>query len=121
MIRFVLTGQIPSGKNAVVVTRSGMRFPAKRFKLWREDAFNQLMPYGNLKVPAAWEPHVLVRYTPGDKRRRDVPGMIDALWHLMEKFGMVDDDARFRHLSWTTCNVDKERAGVDVTITDIGI
>ena len=121
MIRFTLTGQIPSGKNAVIVTRSGNRFPAKRFKLWREDAFNQLMPYGNLKVPADWEPHVLIRYTPGDKRRRDVPGMIDALWHLMEKFGMIDDDARLKHMAWTTCAVDKEKAGVDVSITDIGV
>lgn len=119
VISFTLRGQIPSGKNAVIVTRSGHRFPAKRFKLWREDAFRQLESVGNLQIPADWVPLVCVIYTPGDKRRRDVPGMVDALWHLMEKFGMVDDDARLTNLAWATNPVNKERAGVEVIISDM--
>jgi hypothetical protein len=49
-VTFTLTGQIPSGKNAVVVTRTGMRFPAKRFKLWREDALKQLSFHNIVKA-----------------------------------------------------------------------
>lgn len=120
MISFTLKGQIPSGKNAVIVTRSGHRFPAKRFKLWREDAFKQLdAQVPNIKVPADWDPHVRIEYRPGDRRRRDVPGMVDALWHLIEKYGMVDDDARLKNLVWETYDVDKERAGVVVLICNM--
>lgn len=121
-IKFVLKGQPPSGKNAVVVTRSGMRFPAKRFKIWREDAFKQLdAQVPNLKIPEDWCVLVRVIYTPGDRRRRDVPGMVDALWHLIEKYGLVDDDARLTNLIWTTCQVNKENAGVDVSIEGIRV
>ena len=41
-MRLTLTGQIPSGKNAVVVTRTGHRFPNKRFVEWRSKALEEL-------------------------------------------------------------------------------
>lgn len=120
MIRFTLTGQIPSGKNSVIVTRSGMRFPAKRFKLWREDAFKQLdAQVPNVKVPEDWDPLVRVKYRPGDLRRRDVPGMIDALYHLLEKYGTVDDDARLRNIQWTTFDIDRANPRTEVVIEDM--
>ncbi len=118
-IRFHLKGQIPSGKNAIIITRSGQRFPTARFKKWREDAMKQMMAIGNLKVPADWNPVVDIIYTPGDRRRRDVPGMVDALWHVMEKFGLVDDDARLRNVRWMTTEVMRETPGVSVWITDL--
>ena len=121
MIRFVLTGQIPSGKNAVIVTRSGHRFPAKRFKLWREDAFRQLdAQIPNIKVPAEWNPHIAICYTPSDNRRRDVPGMIDALFHLLEKYQTVDDDARLRNVTWESRTPVKNGGSVSVLIQDYG-
>lgn len=120
MIQFTLKGQIPSGKNAVIVTRSGHRFPAKRFKLWREDAFRQLdAQIPNVKVPDDWDPYVRVKYYPGDLRRRDVPGMVDALWHLIEKYGTVDDDARLKNLSWVTFDLDRENPRAEVFIEDM--
>lgn len=86
---FKITGQIPSGKNAVVITRTGKRFPQARFVKWRTAALKEL----NWKGPPISKPvYVFVYYFAGDKRRRDVPGMIDALWHLLEKAGVVSDD-----------------------------
>lgn len=80
-------GQIPSGKNAVNITRTGHRYPNKRFTEWRKTVINKV-PGKDITEPVS----VLVKYWPGDKRRRDVPGMIDALWHVLEKARYVEDD-----------------------------
>lgn len=92
MIKFTLTGQIPSGKNAIIITRTGKRFPAERFRKWKAEALKQLKEQ-NIAKPMIDSPiSVSVEYTPGDNRRRDVPGMIDALWHIIEHYGIVTDD-----------------------------
>jgi Holliday junction resolvase RusA-like endonuclease len=95
MIELYLKGQCPSGKNAVVVTRTGHRFPAKRFKEWREDALLQLKPQLTKWkdcLPFNRPISIQVYYTTKDLRRRDVPGILDAIWHLLEKANIVTDD-----------------------------
>ncbi len=95
-----LPGQLPSGKNSVVVTRTGHRFPNKRFVEWRKGALvtvaAALKSWENINK-SKWEVlsnpvNVIIEYYPADKRRRDVPGMLDALWHLLEKAQIVTDD-----------------------------
>lgn len=112
-----LTGQLPSGKNAVVVTRTGQRFPQARFKAWREHALRQLRPQ------LAGHPwlydgpiHLIVDYVPGDRRRRDLPGMLDALCHLLEKAGVVRDDAQIQAVTWTSFPMDRSAAGCRMTL-----
>lgn len=112
---FYLVGQMPSGKNAVVVTRTGHRFPKKRFVDWREDAFRQLEKQHIPKdLPFEGPCIVEVGYTAGDRRRRDVPGMIDALCHLMERYGLVKDDAQF--IEWHWAQIEGDEAGVRVNV-----
>lgn len=89
MIQFKLKGSTPSGKNAITVTRSGLRFPNKRFVDWRKDALSQIIPPEKvINEPVS----VIIRYSSADLRRRDMPGILDALWHLMEKGFWVTDD-----------------------------
>ena len=117
-LTFKLSGQIPSGKNAVKITRTGMRYPDKRFKQWREEALESIAKQINLsrlwviQKPVA----MIVDYTPADARRRDLPGMCDALCHLLEKAGILKDDCLVYQLNWKTFAPDKARAGVTVTI-----
>ena len=113
-LTFKLNGSIPSGKNAVMVTRTGQRYPQKRFKAWRDYALTQCggltgKPY---EKPVA----MVVDYVPADFRRRDLPGMADALCHLLEKAGILKDDCLVYQLNWKTFEPDKARAGVTVTI-----
>ena len=121
---FTLTGQIPSGKNAVKINpRTGGHYPDKRFKLWREDATHQLMqqnaqtggnPYFN-------KPCVVhVGYWAGDKRRRDVPGMMDALCHLLEHCCIVEDDSLLEDWHWLKMHVSTQSPQVKMIIEEKG-
>ena len=115
---FTLSGQIPSGKNAVVVTRTGMRFPAKRFKLWREDALKQLAVQMNGHAePLTSTVTLECEYTPGDRRTRDVPGMLDALLHLIVKAGLVVDDGQVWGVTWRREEMDRKKPGLRFTIS----
>lgn len=116
---FTLTGQIPSGKNAVIVTRTGMRFPAKRFKLWREQALEQLAPQLPVKLrPIDTTVTLECEYTPGDRRTRDVPGMLDALLHLIVKAGLLVDDGLVWGVTWRRTEMDRNNPSVTFTITE---
>ena len=98
-IQMKILGQCPSGKNSVIVTRSGKRFPSKRFVDWRSKALKEIKIDKGFKIidkPC----NVIVDYWSGDRRRRDIPGILDALWHLLEKAGVVTDD---RYLGGDGC------------------
>ena len=115
---FTLSGQIPSGKNAVIVTRTGMRFPAKRFKLWREDALAQLASQGAGKQkPIESAVSLECEYTPGDRRTRDVPGMLDALLHILVKAGLLVDDGLVWGVTWRRKELDRGKPGLSFTMT----
>jgi Holliday junction resolvase RusA-like endonuclease len=119
-VTFTLTGQIPSGKNAVVVTRTGMRFPAKRFKLWREDALKQLAGQMNGHTKPLTESVTLeCVYTPGDLRTRDVSGMLDAIFHIIVKAGLVVDDGQVWGVTWRRAAMDRKQPGLTFTISQL--
>lgn len=110
---FVLQMQIPSGKNAVQITRTGKRYPGKRFKAWRDEAMGQLTyPVTEFTGPVT----MIVDYVPGDNIRRDVPGLLDALCHLIEKVGLVQDDAQVKSVLWTTFPVQPKRPRCSVSL-----
>lgn len=95
MLELTLTGQCPSGKNAITITRTGHRFPKPRFVEWRTEALRQISRQvirqkfdKIIDSPVS----VYINYYPSDRRRRDVPGIIDALWHVIEKAEIVTDD-----------------------------
>lgn len=93
--KFTIDGQCPSGKNAVTVTRTGHRFPTARFVKWRDTALHQIhqrMLYFGGKVGINSPVNIILKYWAEDKRRRDAPGIQDAIWHVLEKAGIVTDD-----------------------------
>lgn len=113
MRRFTLHMQIPSGKNAIKITRTGMRYPSKKFVAWRAAA---LAAIGPVTHPYLGRLSLTVRYTPGDRIRRDAPGMIDALCHVLEKSGMVQDDAQIKEVEWCEYPVNKGKPCCEVLI-----
>ena len=121
-----LQGQCTSGKNAVIVTRTGHRFPSGRFVKWRADAMEQLhsqidiIKREQVKLPFNFPVNVEITYIAKDRIRRDVPGIIDALWHLLEKCNIVTDDTFLggydKELLFHNQGVDKKHAGVIISI-----
>lgn len=92
-LRFVITGQIMGGKNNIIITRTGHRFPKPSWARWRDDAVRQVKQF----VPSGFTPidspvNVSLKYFAGDKRRRDMPAIVDAIFHVLEKAGVVTDD-----------------------------
>ena len=103
-VTFTLHGKMKSGKNHVQITRTGRRYPNKSFAIWRDDMLRQIN-YKGKPLPGrvgleAW-------YTPGDRLRRDAPGIIDALLHLFEKAGILEDDAQIKWVFWSEGAIDR--------------
>lgn len=88
ILRAVLVGQHPSGKNQIRMSAPSAgvirRFPQKSFEAWRGCAYAQLDRQRGAWVKLTEKARITVRYTSGDLIGRDVPGMEDALWHLLE-------------------------------------
>jgi Holliday junction resolvase RusA-like endonuclease len=116
---FKLMGQLPSGKNRIIVTRTGHRFPdpKSRFPKWRDDVMKQI----TAQLKPDWSGFterckMIVDYTPSDLRTRDVPGMLDALCHVLAKAGIVKDDGLIRDVEWHEFPIDREHPMAVVTI-----
>jgi len=97
-LTFTLRGKMKSGKNEVMTTSRGMRYPKAQFKVWRSDMLEQI---GYIARPFVGPVALVVDYVPQDKIRRDAPGILDAICHLLEKAGIVTDDAQVKTIHWT--------------------
>lgn len=110
-----LTGQVRGGKNAMGITRTGRHYARTPFKIWRDAAVSGIQR----QLPTGWIPiagpvSVRLDYVAGDQRRRDMPAILDAIWHVLEKAGVVTDDT----LLWVTQSArshDPKNAGATIT------
>lgn len=122
MISFSLTQQIPGGKNQIgISTRHGKvtRFPNQRFVLWRKQAALEVLAQVKAKdKPLTGPLNMRVSYCPHDERRRDLSGMLDALFHLFEYTGLIEDDAQIIGLDWTPWK--RGTTKNDATIVELG-
>ena len=61
-----------------------------------------------------------IDYFPGDRRKRDVPALMDGLWHVLEKANVVVDDSVIRNIGyWMTHDLDKENPRIVVRLEPI--
>jgi Holliday junction resolvase RusA-like endonuclease len=95
----VIPGQIRGGKNNMVVTRTGLHFPKPEWAKWRDEAVSGVKH----QIPIGFEPisqpvDMTLYYCAGDRRRRDMPAILDSIFHVLEKAGVVKDDT----LLWVT-------------------
>jgi Holliday junction resolvase RusA-like endonuclease len=111
-----LTGQVRGGKNNMGRTKTGKSFPKKVFADWRAEAIRQIKTQFNGE-PIAAPCNVRLDYVAEDRRRRDFPAICDALWHALERAGVVTDDT----LLWpaqSSRSYDKAAPGVTITFLD---
>ena len=110
-----LKGQVRGGKNNMGRTKTGKSYPKKLFADWRAEAIRQI----RAQLPSGWTPiavpvNVRIDYVAEDRRRRDFPAICDALWHALERAGVVKDDT----LLWpaqSSRSYDKAAPGVTIT------
>ena len=113
-----LKGQVRGGKNNMGRTKTGKSYPKKVFADWRAEAIRQI----RAQLPSGWTPiavpvNVRIDYVAEDRRRRDFPAICDALWHALERAGVVKDDT----LLWpaqSSRSYDKAAPGVTISFLD---
>ena len=121
-MKFTIKGIIKGGKNHINITRTGHRYPNPAWAKWRDrvvvDLRFGLASHGNpetINAPC----NLSVDYYSGDRRKRDVPAMIDALFHCFEKAGLVKDDCLIENVVWNHKGYTKENPRVEVQIEEL--
>ena len=121
MIKFTIHGQIRGGKNTMRVNRYGQHYPEKKWAAWRDhvvaDLRHWLVGQGHRLIDF---PCILrVNYWPGDLKCRDVPAMLDSLFHCFEKAGLIRDDSLFQNVGWRNKGLDRKNPRTEVEIEEI--
>ena len=80
--------------------RSGRHYAAKPFRVWREEMVAEMLGQDVPRDKVADRLKLHCIYTPSDKRTRDVAGMLDALCHLLEHYGVVANDGQIKNVIW---------------------
>lgn len=115
-LRIVICGQIRGGKNNIIITRTGRRFPNPSWAKWRDEAVRGVREQLPRHFKTITEPvNVRVTYIAGDRRRRDCPAVLDAVWHVLEKAGVVSDDT-FLWPTESSRSYDKNSPRCDIEI-----
>ena len=118
MIRLELSGQVRGGKNHINITRTGKRYPTAEWAAWRDKMVWQVRSQVKGPKPIFSKPcNALIRYWAGDKKRRDVPAILDSLFHVLEKSGIVKDDVLLDCITFHT-DYDKEHPRVFIEIEE---
>lgn len=123
MAKFSFVGQVRSGKNQMMIDpRSGRHYPAPLFSAWRDEQVLRIRQQkAQQKVFFAKETKLIfgVEYWPGDARRRDMPGIEDAIFHVLERAGVVEDDAQFEDCSgWYKQEIDRKNPRLEISIVE---
>jgi Holliday junction resolvase RusA-like endonuclease len=123
MRTFTILGQVHCGKNNIGITKKGHRYPNKAFAEWAKDAIDQVKiqsaayPRNTLTIPLKID----IDYYPADRRIRDIPAIFDAVFHALEKAGVVENDAQFKQVGhYLEHEVDRESPRVVVRIKPKG-
>lgn len=121
MIKVVFRGQVRSGKNSMQVDpRSGRHYAAPLFDRWRNEQvyrIRQQKGQPGILFPKIQVLAFKVDYWPSDRRRRDMPGVMDAVFHVLEAAQIVEDDVQLKHcLGWTEHSVEKILSRLEIEI-----
>ena len=91
------------------VTRTGRHYPNPLFVAWRKDMAWQIRAQLAHRQRTPWDVPVRLKidYWPGDRKTRDVPALLDALFHLLVYCGVLQDDGLVRDVLFYNNGVTK--------------
>lgn len=111
-----INSQIRGGKNNMIVTRTGHRFPKKEWAQWRDATVAEIRS----QIPRGWKPidhpvNITIDYRASDNRRRDMPAILDSIFHCLEKAGFCADDTHL-WVAHSSRTVNKYSAGATIEL-----
>ena len=122
MNKFLFIGQPRSGKNNMMIApRTGHHYPNPLFAKWSAEQILRIKQQkGRPGIMFTQNTPVLsfsVEYWPGDARKRDMPGIMDAIFHVLERAEIVQDDAYFKNcLGWIEHPIDRLSPRLEISI-----
>jgi len=116
-----IVGQVAAGKNNIQTTKSGRRYPNKSFERWAKSAYRQIQLQQRQRPRYALtiNLHIAIDYWPGDRRTRDIPAIVDAVFHVLEKMEVVENDRQFKSCDFREHAVTKTDPRVRMTLLDL--
>ena len=115
-MRLEITGPIKGGKNNYLVLRNGMHVPRPAWKMWRDEVVARLAEQGQKFECITVACDVTIDYRAGDMRRRDIPAIVDAIFHCLERAKILTDDFLVKDLTFRT-RYDKNLSGATIDIS----
>ena len=108
----------------MIVTRRGLHYPKPDWQFWRDSTVTDMVSQWQItkmayvsRKPIFTEPVSMgVKYWAIDNRRRDVSGMLDALFHCLERAFVVKDDSLIVDVHWLFMGVDPKNPAVEICI-----
>lgn len=108
------------GKNNIGITRNGIRYPKKSFKEFRNYLISEILnilmhKYRNFttfETPVA----LTVYLFQNDRRNRDIPAILDAVCHILEKSGIIKDDGLVFKSVCEKCFAEKEKGAIYIKV-----
>lgn len=101
----------------MMITRRGLHYPAPQFVAWRNKAVGELLKQRPGQFQISRNDYFWTfEYIPEDNRRRDIPAILDAIFHVLEKTEIVLDDCIIKQLEFKTHSADKKAAGMVIRI-----
>jgi Holliday junction resolvase RusA-like endonuclease len=104
-----LTSQLPGGKNQVQHTKTGRHYADTRFAAWRKEAGTEIVLQRatwpaelKMTLPFRQDLALSVSYRELTKggAGRDLTGMLDAIFHLLEHCEVIENDRQIKALEW---------------------
>lgn len=92
------------GKNNMGINKQGQHYPNRRFEVWRKEAFYHLKQFYLPSNPIDTDNYFYeFKYYPKDRRKQDITGILDGVFHLFERAKIVKDDSLIKNITFTTC------------------
>ena len=116
IVRFDIRGQVRGGKNNMLVLKNGMHIPNKAFVKWKKLVMPQIEEqFKGYSMITDRNYKWVFRYTPGDLRRRDMPAILDAIFHVFEKCEVVEDDCMIKDADYKELALNREEPRIEIT------
>ena len=118
---FFIEGQIRGGKNNMKVTRFGRHYPNPVWAEWRDGVVQSLKKQAKAQGRPVFERlngilTIELNYWPGDLKRRDVPAILDSIFHCLEKAEIVEDDSMLKNVSFIDNGLNRKNPRVRMWI-----
>ena len=105
----------------MLITRTGRHYPNPKWAIWRDRVVAGIREICNPTPETMIDKPCSMSaiYTPYDRKRRDTPAMLDALYHCFERAELITDDFLIKQVAWGERELDKKNAGVSIVLEEI--